>query len=93
VREPRAVIDVGPEEAVLLFGGRVGGRVAGVGGCGIVVVVRPFREVVGEFEAGEVGARVLKVDDDELLVLVGWLEERGFLVVRPDTEDVAILGL
>jgi hypothetical protein len=49
--------------------------------------------VVGELEAGEVGARVLKVDDDQLLVLVGRVEQGRLLVVRPDAEDVAVLGL
>ena len=35
-------------------------------------------EVVGEFVAWEVGVGVLEVDDDELLVLVGWQEEGRF---------------
>ena len=49
--------------------------------------------MVGELEPREVGRGVLEVDDDELLVLVGGLEERGGLVVGEDAEDVAILSL
>jgi hypothetical protein len=49
--------------------------------------------VVCELEAGHVGGGVLKVDDDELLVLVGGLQEGGLLVVRAEAEDVAVLGL
>lgn len=81
------------EESVLLLRSRVGGRVACVGGGGVVVVVGPLCEVVCELEAAGVGACVLKVDDDELLVLVCWLKEGGFLVVWADAEDVAVLGL
>jgi hypothetical protein len=58
-----------------------------------VVVVGPLGEVVCELEAGHVGGGVLKVDDDELLVLVGGLQEGGVLVVRAEAEDVAVLGL
>lgn len=87
------MVDVRLDEAVLLLGGGVFGGVAGVWDCGVMVVVGPFGEVVGELEAGGVGGGVLKVDDDELPVFVRRLEERGFLVVGADSEDVAVLGL
>lgn len=69
------MVDVTPDEPVLLLRRRVHRRVAHVGRRGVVVVVRPLGKVVGELERRQVGARVLEVDDDELLVLVGGLEE------------------
>ena len=87
------MVDVGFHEAALLVRGRVARRVAGVRAGRVVVVVGPLGEVVCELEAGQVGGGVLEVDDDELLVLVGGLEEGGFLVVGADAEDVAVLGL
>jgi hypothetical protein len=87
------MVDVGFDEAALLVWGRVAGGVAGVGAGGVVVVVGPLGEVFCELEAGQVGGGVLKVDDDELLVLVGGLQEGGLLVVRAEAEDVAVLGL
>ena len=87
------MLDVRPEEPALLLFGGVEGGVARVRGGRVVVVVRPLGEVVGELEPGRVGARVLEVDDDQLLVLVGRVEEGRFLVVRADAEDVAVLGL
>jgi hypothetical protein len=60
----------------VLFGNSgVGGGVAGVGG-GLVVVVAPFCKVVCEFEAGGVGIGVFEINDYELFVLVGRMEER-----------------
>jgi hypothetical protein len=87
------VVDIRLDEAVLLLGRRVQRRVAGVGAGRVVVVVGPLGEVVCEFQPRRVGGGVLEVDDDELLVLVGGLEERGFLVVWADAEDVAVLCL
>lgn len=87
------MVDVGLDGAALFLRGGVARRVAGVGTGGVVVVVGPFGEVVGELESGKVGRGVLEVDDDELLVLVGGLEERGGLVVGEDAEDVAVLSL
>ena len=72
----RPVVDVGVDEAALLFEVRVACWIAGVRCDGGVVVVHPLGEVVGELETGRVGCCVLKVDDDQLLVLVGRLEER-----------------
>lgn len=91
--ELRAVVDVGLDEAALLLEGRVAARVAAPGRGGVVVVVGPLGEVVGELQAGRVGGGVLEVDDDELLVLVGGLEERRLLVVGADAEDVSVLSL
>lgn len=87
------MLDVRLDEPPLFLGGGIHGRVARVRGDGVVVVVRPLGEVVRELETAEVGARVLEVDDDQLLVLVGWLEERRLLVVGAEAEDVAVLGL
>lgn len=41
-----------------------------------MVVVRPFAEVVGEFLARSVSSGVLKVNHNELLVLIRSLKER-----------------
>lgn len=80
-------------EPPLLLRTRVARDIAGPGAGGVVVVVGPLGEVVGELEPGQVGGGVLEVDDDELLMLVGGLEERGLLVIGADAEDVAVLGL
>lgn len=68
------MVDVGFDEALLLFRGRVTLLVAGVRGDGIVVVVCPLSEVVGELEAGRVGCGVLEINDDKLLMLVSGLQ-------------------
>lgn len=93
MRELRPVVDVRLYEAVLLLGRRVVARLARVGEGIVVVVVTPLDKVVGELVAYDVGGSVLKVNDDELLVLVGRLKERRFLVVGPLSEDVAVLRL
>lgn len=58
-----------------------------------MVVVRPLRKVVRKFDARKISACVLKIDDDELLVLVGGLEQRRFFIVRSNSKDVAVLCL
>lgn len=70
------MIDVSPDETTLLVGGGIPLLVARPWHCGVMVIVRPFVEVVGEFEATRVRACILEVDDDELLVLVGRLKKR-----------------
>ena len=87
------VVDISAHEAGLFLDGRVFRHVTGERVERVVVVVGPFGEVVCEFEAWQVGGGVLEVDDHELFVLVGGLEERGFLVVGADAEDVAVLCL
>ena len=89
----RAVVDVGLDEAVLLLGRRVALLVAGVRGDGVVVVVGPLGKVVGKLEAARVGGGILKVNDNQLLVLVGSLEKRRLFVVGTDTQNVAVLCL
>ena len=53
----------------------------------------PFGKMVGEFHTYGVGSGVLKVNNNKLFVLVGGLEERGLLIVRLETENVAVLCL
>lgn len=67
------VVDVGLEEEFLLVWGWVASRIAAVRRGGVVVVVRPFCEVVCELDAAGVGTCVFEVDDYKLLVRVGWL--------------------
>lgn len=86
------MIEVSADEAALFGGGGEGFGVADVRGGGVVVVVAPFGEVVGEFEAGGVAGGVFEVDDNELLVCVGGEEEGGF-GGGEEAEDVAVLGL
>ena len=87
------MVDVRLHGTALFLGRGVARCVTGVGAGGVVVVVGPFGEVVCEFETREVSGGVLEVDDHELFVFVGGLEERGGLVVGADAEDVAVLGL
>jgi hypothetical protein len=75
-RELRTVVDVCLDEVALLVWSRVAGCRAGVRVDRVVVVVAPFCKVIGKVESGRVGSCVFKVNDDELLVLVGGLEER-----------------
>jgi len=86
------VTHVGANEAILLFGSGVEGRVAEPGHLLIVVVVAPFGEVVGELEARGVCVGVLEVNDNQLLVRVGGQEKRRSARGK-ETEDVAVLGL
>jgi hypothetical protein len=88
-----AVVNVGLEEAALLVGVGVTLRVAGPWTSLVVVVVRPLREVVREFVTQQVRTGVLKVDDDELLMLIGRLQQGRLLVIRAETQDVAVLSL
>jgi len=41
-----------------------------------VVVVAPFGEMVCKLQAGRVRICVLKINDDKLLVSIGWKEKR-----------------
>lgn len=90
--ELRTVADVGSDEAVLLLGRRVGVCVALPCSVWVVVVVAPLGEVVGEFEAGRVCTRILKVDDYELLVRVRWQQQRR-CPRGQQPQNVAVLGL
>lgn len=53
---------------------------------------RETNEMVGKFEAADIGGCVFEVDDDKLFVFVGGKEERRF-AAGFDTEKVAVLGL
>jgi hypothetical protein len=63
----RAVLEVGGEERAALGVGRVARGVEHVWGWA-VVVGRPLDKVVRDVERGWVWGRVLKVDDDDLLL-------------------------
>ena len=91
--ELRTMVYVCLDEVALLLKARVTGYVAGPCGLGVVIVVGPFGEVVGEFHTNGIGSSVLKVDDNKLFVLVGGLEERRFLIVGLEAENVAVLCL
>jgi hypothetical protein len=41
----------------------------------MVIVVTPFREMIGEFKAWEVGTGIFEVNDDKLFVLILWVKE------------------
>jgi hypothetical protein len=70
-----AVVYVCSDETLLLFQTRITIGVASKGSQGVVVVVHPFREVIGKFVSSCVGTCVLEINDDELFVLVGRLKE------------------
>ena len=63
----RAVFEVGGEERAALAVGRVARGVEHVWGWAVVVCC-PLDEVVRDVERGWVWGRVLKVDDDDLLL-------------------------
>lgn len=74
--ESWSVIDVGFDAATLLLNGWVSFLGTRPGSSCVMVVVRPLNEVVAELVAGDVGSRVFKINDNELLVLVCWLKKR-----------------
>lgn len=67
--------DIGADEASLVVRRWVCGSVAAPGGLLIVVIVAPFGEMIGKFEARGVGRCILKINDDKLLVGVGREQE------------------
>ncbi len=67
------MIEICLDESILLLAGRVSARMAGVRDDGVMVVIHPLDKVVGELEAAHIGCSILEVNDNELLVLVGWL--------------------
>lgn len=87
------MIDICLEETALFIGVRVAAFVTTVRRSSVVVVVGPFRKVVGELIAGNVGTGVFEIDDNKLLVLVGGLKQRGLLVFGAEAQDISILGL
>lgn len=64
-----------PDESLLLFKARITIGVASKRSHRVVVVVHPLREMIGKFVSSSVGTCVLKVNDNELFVLVGRLKE------------------
>lgn len=92
------MVDVGANKASLLFDCRVFVCAACPWFVGVVVVVAPLREVVGEFESRRIRRRILKVNHYKLLVGVLWKEERrrsraGCWRFWDQAEDIAVLCL
>lgn len=87
------MVDVCPDEALLLLQRRIAVGVAGIGHHRVVIVVHPLCEMVGKLVASRVGRCILEVNDNQLLMLVGGLQEGRFLIVWSDPENVAILRL
>lgn len=87
------MVHVCPDEALLLLKAWVTISVAGKGNHWIVVVVHPFREMVGKLEPGGVGSCVFKINDDKLFVLVCRLQKWRLFVIRTNPKNVAVLSL
>lgn len=87
------MINICLDEAPLFLDCRIAIRVTSIGCNGVVIIVSPFGEMVCKFEAYSIGSSVFKIDDNQLLMLVGGLKKRRFLVVGANSENVAILGL
>lgn len=87
------MVHVCPDEALLLLEAWVPIGVAGKGNHRIVIVVHPFREMIGKLEPGGVGSCVFKVNDDKLLMLVCRLQKWRLLVIRTNPKNVAVLSL
>ena len=58
----------------------------------MVVVVAPLCEMVGKFEAREVGASIFEINDNQLFVLILWMQQWGF-ARRPQSQQIPILRL
>ena len=72
-------------ESVLLFDSRVSIRFAAVWLIRIVIVVSPFGEMVSKFSARDVGSCIFEIDDHQLLVDIGRLDQWRFLIVQLDS--------
>lgn len=88
-----SVINIGLDEAPLLVRLWVVGCVAAIWFCSIVIVVSPFSEMIRKLQTPGVCGCVLKIDDDELLVLILGLQQRRLVVVGLHAENIAILCL
>ena len=62
---------VAPNKPMLLLWCRISLGIASETRGGMMVVVTPFSEVVCELHPRRIGVGVLKVDNDELFVLIG----------------------
>ena len=58
-----------------------------------MVVVGPFREMVGKLATRQVRTCIFKIDYYQLLMLVGWPKKGRLLVVWPNAKDITILCL
>lgn len=87
-----AVVYIALQEAPLLFGSGVSMGMAEVR-SGVMVVVCPLNELIGEVVSWEVGPSVLEVDDNQLLVFVRRLQQRRFCIVGLEAKNVSVLGL
>jgi len=93
LREWRLVVDIRLDEAVSLFQRWVLARIAGMWRERVVVVVCPFREVICKLQTGKIGSCVFEVDDNQLLVLICWLEQRRLFIIGADSQDISVLSL
>ena len=93
MRKLWAVVHVGLEVAVLFLCLGVPSRIEEMRADAGVVIVHPLGEVIGELIAGHIGRRILKINDDELLVLVGGPKEWGLFIIWLEAQNIAILRL
>lgn len=68
------MLHIGADKSTLFLGSGIIGRIHGPGSLRMVVIVTPFCEVVGELEAWEVSTRILKINDNDLFVLILWVQ-------------------
>jgi hypothetical protein len=87
------MVHVCPDESFLLFKAWVAILVASKRDHWVVIVVHPFCEMVGKFVSSCVGARVLEINDNKLLMLVGRYEEGRLFIIGSDPKNITILSL
>lgn len=69
------MIDVGPDKPALLVNVGILGGVANMRVPRVMIVVCPFGEMVGKLKSWNVGTGILKINNNQLLVLVGGLKK------------------
>lgn len=67
------MVDICLDEPSLFLRCGIAFVAAGEWPLGVMIVICPFSEVVGKLQTGHIGRCILKVDDDQLLMLVGSL--------------------
>jgi predicted transcriptional regulator len=68
------MLHVGSNKPALLFRVGVIRRIDRPSTLRVVVVVAPLCKVIGEFKAWEISISIFEVNDDQLFVLVSWVE-------------------